>query len=215
MPKVAVIRTDLSVPVMTFETETDLFRLGFFPAGQPDTPHLRTWEVAGTAHADQSTLTYGFESAKVWSSQAPPDFATICGSINQGPQAAVLHQVWAALTTWVATGVPPATAPRLQVAGNAIARDQQGEALGGVRTPAVDAPTATLTGLNPSSDVLCTLFGGTTPFSPAMLASLYPTHGDYVRKVTASAHAAVAAGHLLPADAAAMISAAKAAKVPR
>jgi hypothetical protein len=31
------IRTDLDVPVLTFETETDLTRLGFTPARQPDT----------------------------------------------------------------------------------------------------------------------------------------------------------------------------------
>ena len=181
LPAVARIRTDLSVPVMTFETETDLVKLGFFPALQPDTAHLRTWEVAGTSHADQSTVGYGIESAKVWSSQAVPDFSIQCGPLNAGPQGAVLHKVWAALTAWVSTGVPPATAPPMQTVNGTIARDQHGNALGGVRTPAVDAPTATLTGLSPSTNFLCSLFGQTTPLSPATLASLYPTHADTPR----------------------------------
>jgi hypothetical protein len=215
LPAVARIRTDLSVPVVTFETETDLVKLGFFPALQPDTAHLRTWEVAGTSHADQSTVGYGIESAKVWSSQAVPDFSIQCGPLNAGPQGAVLHKVWAALTAWVSTGVPPATAPPMQTVNGTIARDQHGNALGGVRTPAVDAPTATLTGLSPSTNFLCSLFGQTTPFSPATLASLYPTHADYVHQVSAAARAAVAAGHLLPVDANAMTTAAKGASVPR
>jgi alpha/beta hydrolase family protein len=35
-------------------TETDMFSIGpsFPPARQPDTRRIRTWEVAGTAHAD-------------------------------------------------------------------------------------------------------------------------------------------------------------------
>ena len=53
------IRDDLDVPVLQFQTETDLVRLGFAAARQPDTTNVMTWEVAGTAHADQSTLDYG------------------------------------------------------------------------------------------------------------------------------------------------------------
>ena len=46
------LRTDLDVPVLVLETETDLIALGFANARQPDTDLLRLWEVAGTAHAD-------------------------------------------------------------------------------------------------------------------------------------------------------------------
>ena len=64
MPRGAHIRDDLDDPVMQVETETDLFGLGFYAARQPDTEMLRTWEIAGTAHADQCTLDYGFESGR-------------------------------------------------------------------------------------------------------------------------------------------------------
>src|SRR5581483_80234 len=46
------IRTDSKVPVFMFETQTDLIQLGYAPAQQPNTDRIRTWEVAGTSHAD-------------------------------------------------------------------------------------------------------------------------------------------------------------------
>ena len=46
------IRTDLDVPVFMFETQTDLIELGYAAARQPNTARIRTWEVAGTSHAD-------------------------------------------------------------------------------------------------------------------------------------------------------------------
>ena len=60
-PSPALIRTDLKVPVFQFETETDVLGVGspgFSVSRQPDTTLLRTWEVAGTAHADQYLLDY-------------------------------------------------------------------------------------------------------------------------------------------------------------
>jgi hypothetical protein len=51
-PRVVAIRDDVDVPVLTFQTETDVVAIGFFAARQPDGPNLRTWEVAGTAHVD-------------------------------------------------------------------------------------------------------------------------------------------------------------------
>src|SRR5579863_9046823 len=58
-PQVVKFRQDLRVPLITITTETDLVgtgRRGFFVARQPDTDHLRTWEIPGTAHADTYTL---------------------------------------------------------------------------------------------------------------------------------------------------------------
>ncbi|GGN20253.1 hypothetical protein GCM10011578_050660 [Streptomyces fuscichromogenes] len=46
------ISTDLRVPILVFETETDLVKLGYLAARQPDSARFRLWEVAGTAHAD-------------------------------------------------------------------------------------------------------------------------------------------------------------------
>ena len=55
----------------------------------------------------------------------------------------------AALTTWIETGKAPIIAPRIDVAGGStpkIVRNGDGIALGGIRTPPVDVPVATLSG---------------------------------------------------------------------
>jgi hypothetical protein len=210
----AHIRDDLGVPVLQFETETDLFGpLGFNAAAQDDTDMLRTWEVAGTAHADQGLLDYSSEAAG--DAAEGIDFSEQCGAINQGDQGLVLRAASRAVRAWVADGDLPPEAPRFQVADGAIARDERGIAKGGIRTPLVDAPTSVLSGEAPAGlSVLCSLFGHTEPFDAATLADLYPTHDDYVDAVTSSAESAVDEGFLLDDDADALIAAAEDADVP-
>jgi Alpha/beta hydrolase domain len=212
---VARIRDDVGVPVLQFITETDLFGvLGFARSRQPDSETLRTWEVAGTAHADRAILDYNAELAEEVAGGGF-DLAAQCGSINEGPQAQVLRAAVAALRAWVSDGEAPPEAPPLDVDGEAIARDERGIALGGIRTPGVDAPASVLTGeAPPGRSVLCMLFGDTRPFDGATLAQLYPTHQDYVDAVTEAADAAVAAGFLLRDDADAFVAAAEEAAVP-
>ena len=212
---VARIRDDVDVPVLQFLTETDLFSvLGFHSARQDDSDNLRTWEVAGTAHADRSILDYNAQMARDVAGGGF-DLAAECGSINEGSQAHVLRAAVAGLRAWVVDGEPPPQAPPLDVEGQAIARDERGIALGGIRTPAVDAPISVLTGeAPPGRSVLCLLFGDTRPFDAATVAALYPTHQDYVDAVTESADAAVAAGFLRQAEADDIVAAAGDADVP-
>jgi hypothetical protein len=210
VPPIVHIRSDLDDPVLQFETESDLFLLGFLNARQDDTHSLRTWEVAGTAHADTFTVAYGIESARGWNTAEEPDFTGACGRLNEGPQGPVLRRAIVALRTWVVDGTPPATAPPIEVVDDAVVRDEHGNARGGIRTPAVDVPIATHTGERQNeSNIFCSLFGRTTPFDAAKLATLYPTPEDYVTKVEEAADAAVEAGFLLEADAAAMVAAAE------
>jgi hypothetical protein len=49
--------------------------------------------------------------------------------------------------------------------------------------------------------VLCAIFGTTVPFSAAQLATLYPTHADFVKKWDAATAAEVREGYLLAPDA--------------
>jgi hypothetical protein len=200
------IRTDLDVPVMQYITETDLFGvLAFHGARQDDSDLLRTWEVAGTAHADRAILDYGAEMAREVGGGF--DLADLCGSINEGSQADVLRAALAGLRTWVVDGEAPPEAPPLDVEGGAIARDAMGIARGGIRTPAVDAPVVVLTGeAPPDRSIICMLFGDTKPIAPETLAEMYPAHEDYMDAVTASAEAAVEDGYLLQAEADAIVA---------
>ena len=56
-PSPTLIRSDLDVPVFTVQAEDDVPK--YFAARQADTDKLRTWEMAGTSHADQYTLGVG------------------------------------------------------------------------------------------------------------------------------------------------------------
>lgn len=213
-PNGTQIRTDTDVPVFQFETETDLEYLEFVDARQDDHEHLVTWESAGTAHADRSTLDYAVQAGRRWT-DANVDLSTTCGQVNEGPQEAIVQAAFDALHTWVVDGTKPPASPRLETdADGAIVRDADGIAQGGIRTPPVAAPTSVLTGTNPTDSVICSLFGSTTPLTAEQLAARYPDHGAYVAAVTDSANAAVADGFLLQGAADALIAEAQDADVP-
>jgi hypothetical protein len=217
MPNGAHIRADLHVPVMILATESDLFGvIGFDPALQPDTNEIRTWQMAGTAHADTSTINYGIISGRQWDRTSKiPDFTSLCGSLNDGPQQYIVRAAFKALNAWVVDGTLPPHSPALDVVNGKIRRDANGNALGGIRTPAVDAPTQSLSGeFTPGKSVICSLFGSSKPLTPSTLDTLYPSHAAYVAKVKASATAAVARGFLLQPDADEIVQQAQSANVP-
>jgi hypothetical protein len=208
----ARIRDDLDVPVLTFQTETDLITLNYLPDRQEDGPLFRLWEVAGTAHADTSTLRFGFTDkgddpavAEVVEISAPiPPFIVCDSPVNSGPQHWVLKAAFAALERWIRDGTAPASAPRLEVTGAppAFLLDDLGNVRGGIRTSYVDAPVATLSGLGQTGSGFCSIFGTTVLFDDATLATLYADHDAYVAAVNAATDQAVQAGFLLAPDAA-------------
>ena len=211
-PSAALIRGDLDVPVLQLLTESDLTLLRAYPARQPDTKLLRTWEVAGASHADFYQGGVGFgDIGDGKAEQALLDVASADGGplncaqpINRGPQYLVVASALHHLDRWVADGVAPPKARPIDMAAGpppVINRDAHGNALGGVRTPVVDVPTATLRGDGNAGATFCFLFGNTIPFDAATLASLYPTHRDYVTKFNRATDAAVKAGFLLAPNA--------------
>jgi hypothetical protein len=210
------VRTDLDVPVLLFETESDLTLLGYVHARQPDTELVRTWEVAGTAHADAHLL------RAVVGGPRDPGVGSLLGCtepINTGPQHEVLQAALHHLVEWAASGPPPPEGARLElVEGDepVIARDGDGIALGGVRNPLVDVPVAALTGDPPGGGTiedlvdgeggLCLLFGQTVPFTSDALVERYGDADAYVEEFRAAARAAVDAGFLLAPDAEALVA---------
>jgi hypothetical protein len=95
-----------------------------------------------------------------------------------------------------------------------VARDEMGNALGGIRTPAIDAPVGAYYGTNTCNPAfLGFLSGWFVPFDAATLAKLYPTHDAYVARVTASANKAVADGFMLQDDAERLIAEADASSI--
>jgi hypothetical protein len=138
--------------------------------------------------------------------------------VNAGPEHWVADAAIRALQAWVTKGQAPAvgTPLMLTAGGDGVVQDASGNTLGGVRTPAVDVPIAAYSG-QPAGNagLVCSLFGQTTPFPAAQLVTLYPTHDDYVRDVTASATQAEQAGFLSSADVPLIEQEAQGAPVPQ
>jgi hypothetical protein len=212
-PTPTLIRDDLDVPALVFNTETDA---GALQARQADSATYRLWEVAGTAHFDQYGLLTGAtdtgerSSVAEWfdtmlhpTSQPNPGFS--CASpINTGPQTFVLRSAIAHLDRWIARGTPPRSAPRyetISISPVEYALDANGNVRGGIRTPAVDAPVAKLSGLGQTGTTFCFLFGTTVPFTQEQLTALYGNHSGFVRAWSRATLSAFAAGYLRPEDA--------------
>lgn len=206
------IREDVRVPVLMFITETDLMMPGisYWQARQRDTGRIRTWEVAGTAHADTYTLRGGAidteqaSAPQIASIFAPLDTLfgqTMAKSINAAPQHHyVLQAALDALDRWVRTGTPPPPTPRLAL-NEALELDSCGNAIGGIRTPWVDVPIATYSGIGQPGDGFSVLFGSTVMFDAAMLATLYPGGRDaYLAQFRDALDVAIADGVMLAAD---------------
>src|SRR6185295_12396911 len=108
VPATAHIRGDLNVPVLTFETESDLTFLGYVNARQEDSERFRLWEVAGTAHADTYTTVVGMtdlgnspDAARLVLTTTPvPGFGACTAPINSGPHHFVLDAALAGLIRW-------------------------------------------------------------------------------------------------------------------
>jgi hypothetical protein len=209
------IREDVRVPVLTFQSETDVVTLGGGRARQPDSERFRLWELAGAAHFD----TYGLVAAHSDREGIPVDelagymapTTSVMGMssalpVNSGPQQHyVLHAALEHLVRWVRDGIPAPEAPRLAASdriGSELVRDDLGVVRGGIRTPWVEAPTAALSGDPPGGDGFLFLFGRTLPLDAGALARLYPGGAaEHIEKFEGALGGALRAGFLLDADA--------------
>ncbi len=220
-PYVAYIRSDNAIKVMQLETEQDVGMFNFSASQQADTDHLRTWETAGTSHYDA----YGTTAQLPQEQRDLPTLANVpigCKNPeNQLPFHYVFNSAVVAFTSWINSGQAPPHAPHIQLSfGGNIVRDQYGNAKGGIRLPEMEAPTAVNNYDNGAghggalSAFACIFLGNSAPFDPATVAALYPTHHDYVSKITRAANAALNAGFLLQPDYDEAVASAKSANVP-
>jgi hypothetical protein len=189
-----ILRDDLDAPAMDLQAEGDVTGiLNSSTARQPDSDRFRLWEVAGTAHADAHLV-------------GPLASSIDCGApINKGPLHIVAKAALRSLDTWVRAGKAPLVAPLLELTEDggtrAIRRNDDGIALGGIRTPPVEVPVDVLSGApGPSTAVICLLLGSAKPLPAARLAQLYPTRATYQQKYDAATDEAIHSGFVLEAD---------------
>jgi hypothetical protein len=207
------IRSDASRPVLQLQTEIEVgLNLESLMPGlgtwesvrQPDQGNVHTWEVAGAAHADKYLLnsigggggdTSGFTNLLG------------CGPMNDFPFHYAANAAFASMERWAGGGARPAAAPPIETVNGLVQRDADGNARGGLRLPDIDVPVARYNG-GTTANVLCDLFGSTTPFTAAQLRTRYGTTAAYTDAYRSHADAAVTAGIMTPADRDAAVAAA-------
>lgn len=206
----------LPVPVLKLLSDSEATDDGVDPATLD--PKERLWEIAGAAHADlfigyQSIAGNGPRSTFDVAPVSKAEFQAIIEAAgNYGEQVSPLLAVCVAagatmpmhyaastaihqLNRWVAGGTAPESGPRYQFAGGALAKDEDGNTLGGIRLPPIDVPVAQY------QSTVCGLGGITVPFTDLQIQARYPTHATYYSLMAERADAAVSAGWLLPEDA--------------
>jgi hypothetical protein len=206
----------LPVPVIQLLSDLEAVDDGVDPATLD--PNLRLWEVAGSAHADmfigyQSMVGHGPRVSVSAPQVAPARFREIldeAGNYGERPHplfgvctaagatfpmryaaSAAIH----ALASWAAGGEAPDHGPRFAFARGRLAKDADGNTLGGIRLPPIDVPIARY------ESTACYLGGITVPFLEPQIWQRFPTHADYLTQMAARTDAAVTAGWLLPDDA--------------
>ena len=114
----------------------------------------------------------------------------------------VMNAAFEHLVTWVREDIAPPVAEPLQVArmmpALKFARDEYGNALGGIRLAEHVVATAKNTGMNSGTNGFCGLYGSHEPFDQATLERLYPDHAAYVAGVRAVVRQNLDAGFILP-----------------
>jgi len=229
-PNPTTIRNDIGVPVLEFETETDVDNSNLTDRLHYGNPKwFRLWEIAGSSHYDYYGLAIGPNdtgngegavknlSAMQDPTRTPAGGFNCAVPINTGGTHWALDAAVYWLDNWVMTGTPPPRAPLLattHVSPVVYDLDPYGNVIGGVRTPQVDAPIAAL-GSQGNSGGFCFLFGSTVPYSAAHLASLYKTHAHFVAAWARAVKRDRADGFLLPADATELLHSAVVSEVAR
>ena len=199
--------------MLVLQSETDVILLGSCLAEQPDSKNIRVWEIAGAAHADTYTVGAGRHddgslNPERMAELLLPTTSLMIGDtespINAGPQQHYVSQAALAhLARWGTGGEPPPQAARLAIddEGSGFRLDENGLAVGGIRTPWVEVPTAAMSGLGQSGETFAVLFGRTEPFDDAGLMALYPGgKADYLERFESSLSATIAAGFILEDD---------------
>ena len=108
----------------------------------------------------------------------------------------VQNAVYDHTVQWVAYGVQPPTAPKIETTGtNTVVRDALGNALGGIRLAQHEVPLRVNSGTN-TGPGFCFLDGSSVPLTDAQLSALYPTTWSYVRQVVATTLANARTGYI-------------------
>jgi hypothetical protein len=188
-----------SEPVISLVTQC---LLGLtLPARRPDSDspgdRYRRYEVPGAAHITPTVgpqMVRPEDAAKAGVKGPPPNCKELSTyGMTDFPLEYFMDAAFANLDEWVRSNTPPPkaavinakAAPGMPIA--LVESDKYGNAIGGIRCSYLEVPVATYhansTPGDPASMLPCLLSGYKVPLSKDSLATLYPTHEAYVKKV--------------------------------
>jgi hypothetical protein len=183
-----LINSELEVEVVLVEDGIDYRR----PDSDEPGEQFRLYEVAGMPHNPSWMHPLLLETLDIATTAE-----TVCANpLNSFPYNPTVSMALDHLLRWVEDDVPPPRAERIELTGEpgddeiAIARDEHGNARGGVRSATLDVPVAAHQALNEPRNAdadltpgSCLVYGSQLDLSPEALASLYGGREDYVDQV--------------------------------
>ena len=195
------ILRNVDVPVIRVVSQTDVLLTYARRRDDSDAPgdRYRLYEVAGAPHADASFYPYmptvadqkktGFDA--FLHSWPFPDQCDEETTLLRVPiMTYALDAAYANLTRWVRDGVPAPRAARVAVEGGGtplakVMLDRHGNAVGGLRTPHLEVPSATYF-TSTKGPGLCGNLAHMKSFDWATLNALYGTPASYAVQVSSA-----------------------------
>jgi hypothetical protein len=175
----------------------------------------RLYELAGVAH--MGTRYSPYNDPAMWqqaptAGNVPPDLLMSSLPHNELFDMGLHH-----LVDWVANGVAPPRADRIEVGPDGyFAKDEHGNSRGGIRCVYLDVPTATYFA-NPKNEdgtPAMGVVGSEEPFAKEELRRLYKDHADYVERFNRRLDELISQGWFLAEDAQELRDEAEKAEVP-
>lgn len=209
------------IPVMQLVTETEFLKgpdavKKLLAMRQPDlnlpAGRYRWYEVAGTSRQSRADLfsTVAYQTGRAAAAPNCPEVPERSSALATFVRAALFS-----LDRWPRLGAHAPPGAQFQLDGEAIQRDEHGNAMGGVRSPWLDVPVSTyLASAETQPDDACGSLGRDVPFPRAKLATLYKDRADYVGKVQDNLIRLVNTFYLNGSDADAVLKEIGAASIP-
>jgi hypothetical protein len=171
-----------------------------------DDPRFRYYEIPGTGH-QISALPAAAQNARALADVLPEGIRGLSErDVSQEYEpydkfnTPLIWAIWENLYRWMGDGVPMPRAPRITrdpSAPDRIARDEHGNAVGGLRTPWVDVPDARyVPRISPGNP----LAPGMKRFTDEQMTALYGSREEYERRVRARLDQMVEERWVLPED---------------
>lgn len=197
-----------NAPFIALNTESENTLVNW--AGDGDAPGqlLRVYEIAGASHDSQyNLLTYYLGDADTEKIGMKPMYHGVDGPPNDYPAEPLYNAAWRNLFEWARSGIPAPRAPRISQKNRAENRkDAFGNAIGGLRTAAIDLPTARYESYSMMKDGRRNwLFGHIQPLESCVLKALYGGAEHYRERVRENTALRVAEGLFVREDAEAFV----------